>query len=75
MASDGTPITPTENTELEVYVSGITQRPGIDFNVATDTIVFVSPPEADAEVWILWLEPFGGGGEVVCEAYLDCGTY
>jgi len=73
--SGGTPVTPAQNNELEVYLDGTYQQPGIDFHTQADTIVFHVPPQADSVTFIDYLEPFGGGGGAVTDAELDCGVY
>ena len=72
---DGTHVLPAENNELEVYVDGTYQQPGVDFYTVDDTIVFYVPPQPDSAIFIDWLEPFGGGTGAVTEALLDCGIY
>lgn len=55
-AIDNSLITATRSDEVMLYVNNVPQRPGTDYAVVGATCTFSEPPEADAQVWGVWIK-------------------
>lgn len=56
LASDRSLVTVATAVEIQVFVDGITQKPGKDYNVSGDTITFGEPPTPGGTAWAIWFE-------------------
>ncbi len=45
------------NEELLVSVDGVQQSPGVSYNASVSTITFTQPPDANAQIFIVWFGP------------------
>jgi hypothetical protein len=63
-----------KNEELLVILDGITQQPTTSYTATGANITFLTPPEADSKIFIIWQksQPVSGA---VAEAPIDGATY
>lgn len=62
LAEDGSVLFPAGPQDLEMYVDGVRQRPGFDYNISGHQIIFTTAPHATSTIWGLYYQPFSGGG-------------
>jgi hypothetical protein len=55
-AADNEPIEVVEPEELEIYINGLRQRPGVDYTVDGSTLTFAVAPAGGVELWGLYLD-------------------
>jgi hypothetical protein len=51
------PITVARAVDLLVFIDGVTQKPGNDYNVTGTNITFGEPPTPGGGAWALWFAP------------------
>jgi hypothetical protein len=54
LATDRSLVTVTLAVEVQIFIDGITQKPGVDYNVSGDTITFGEAPTPGGTAWGLW---------------------
>jgi hypothetical protein len=69
LVESGDSISPGGPQDLEIYVDGVRQRPGVDYDVVLNEITFTTAPHVTSVIWGLYYLPFtgagtGGGGDL-----------
>jgi hypothetical protein len=56
IAGTGEPVDALSSAEVQVHVNNVPQQPDVDYTALGATLTFVEAPEADADVWGVWVK-------------------